>query len=57
VFENLASIPDTSILYGLQELHHHCVPLDEIQDDPIVDHLPHKLEDLLVCHNRDAAIV
>jgi hypothetical protein len=56
VFENLASIPDTSILYGLQELHHHCVTLDEIQDDPIVD-LPHKLEDLLVCHNRDAAIV
>jgi hypothetical protein len=44
VFMNLANIPDTSILYGLQKLHHHWVALDKIQDDSNVDHLPHKLE-------------
>jgi hypothetical protein len=57
VFANLASISDTSILYGLQELHHHWAALDEIQDDPIVYHLPHKFEDLLVYDHRGAAIV
>jgi hypothetical protein len=44
IFANLANIPDTSILYGLQKLHHHWVAFDKIQDDFIVDHLPHKLE-------------
>jgi hypothetical protein len=57
VFVNLTSIPDTSILYGLQKLHHHWITLDEIQDDPTIDHLPHKLEDLLVCHHHGVAIV
>jgi hypothetical protein len=57
VFANLASISDTSILYELQELHHHWATLDEIQDNPIVYHLPHKFEDLLVYDHHGAAIV